>query len=76
MTTPTSKGYPFYAYVYNPNGMHNGAVDIQNDVALKLMFDTTIKAAVAEGREVVVADCEDICVFHAKDGRVIFPEAT
>lgn len=68
-----SKGYPFYLTIYDEDGMHGDPIDIPTEMGLKLLFATAVKDAVAKGREVVVTDCEDFCVFHAKDGKILFP---
>lgn len=66
--------FPLFLYIYDLDGMHGGPLDIPTELGLEILMHTAIKPAVKEGREVVITDCLDYCVFHAKDGKVIFPE--
>lgn len=72
--TADSKGYPFSLFVYDAEGKHGEPVDVPHQAALRILFEVAVAPAVSDGREVVITDCEDYAVFHAKDGKVIFPE--
>jgi len=65
--------FPLYLYVYEPNGTYGKPSEIANAQELETLMNTTINVAVHLGREVVITDPLDFCVFHAKDGAVIFP---
>lgn len=68
-----SSGFPFRLYVYDESGKHSGPVEIINDLQLRIQFQSAVSPAVDAGREVVITDWEDFCVFHAKGGVVLYP---
>ncbi len=62
----------YLLYEYNKEGYHNGALQISEDT-LEMVFETIVRIAKNEGREVVITDVEDFCVFHTKNGVVLYP---
>ncbi len=66
--------FPLYLYLYNPDGTYGAPVDIQSDNSLQTLFRLVVLPSVRSGLEVVITDPLDLCVFHAKDGVVLFPE--
>ncbi len=67
------KDYPLFLYEYDTNGKYGKPIDIPSALGLEILMNTTIKAAVQAGREVRITDVEDYCVFHAKDGKILWP---
>ena len=70
----TDPSFPFFLFVYDVDGKHGAPVDIRTDAALEAAFVSAVVPAVKSGKEVVITDSDDCCVFHAKDGTVIFPD--
>lgn len=75
----TERKGPFALYIYDENGYHTGkqwfrakplyaGEEITTGQAHNLAF-----AAVAKGLEVRACDGGDMLVFHAKDGKVLYP---
>jgi len=62
----------FLLYEYNKEGYHTGSLRISEDT-LEMVFRTIVKVAKEEKREVVITDLGDDCVFHMKDGEILFP---
>jgi len=65
--------FPLYGYVYNERGRYHGPMTIQNREELDLFRSREVMLALAEKREIRITDILDCLVFHAKDGRVLFP---
>lgn len=63
----------FLLYEYNSDGYHNGSMQISEDT-LPMVFKTIIRIAKEDKREVIITDLGDMCVFHMKDGEVLFPK--
>lgn len=62
----------FLLYEYDKEGYHNGSLKISENT-LEMVFRTIIRVAKEEKREVIITDTDDFCVFHMKDGKVLFP---
>ncbi len=62
----------FRLYIYREDGKHDGAMDV-SELALRMVFVSMIEPAVRAKREVVITDAGDFCVFHSKDGEIIWP---
>lgn len=45
-----------------------------DDQLMSLTSRLLVRIAVDEGRKVVMEDCMGLCVFHAEDGKILFPE--
>jgi hypothetical protein len=73
MAEEKEDGFPMSIYVFDDDGKHNGAILIANNVELEEKLDNVAMPMLKTGREVVIADCWDSCVYHAKDGKVIWP---
>jgi hypothetical protein len=65
--------YPLFIYVYNADGYHSGPQPIDNEIALGVRMQTTIREAFASKREVRITDCGDCMVLHIKNGAIEFP---
>jgi hypothetical protein len=65
--------FPFLLYVYDADGRYSKPDRIETTDALEAAMCGPVKLAIAEKREVVITDVGDDCLFHAKDGRIIFP---
>jgi hypothetical protein len=63
----------FLLYEYNSEGYHNGHITISEDT-LPMVFKTIVRVAREDKREVIITDLGDLCVFHMKDGEVLFPK--
>lgn len=78
----TERKGPFKLYVYEPGSpFHKGGVWFQKvpqypdeEITTELAHNRAF-AAVAEGCEVRICDGGDMLVFHAKDGKVLYPKA-
>ena len=64
---------PSRSRVYNGNGRYHGPELIQDEEALERFQRREVIPALAEKREIRITDILDFLVFHAKDGRVLFP---
>lgn len=70
---------PFKLYLYNRDGFHSGAQWFEDQPKYPEEEITTFEAftkatdAVARGYEVRVTDGGDFLVFHADDGKVLYP---
>jgi hypothetical protein len=62
----------YYLYVYNPDGYHNGKVEVLPE-NLDETFQTTVLKAKDEKRKVIITDEWDNCMFHMENGQVLFP---
>lgn len=62
----------FLLYEYNKEGYHSGGLKISENT-LEMVFRTIVRIAKEEKREVIITDMDDFCVFHTKDGEVLFP---
>lgn len=71
-----SSGGPFKGYVFRHAGKYDpeevATLDLGGDVDRWLQSQTQ---AIKAGVEVMVTDCDDYAVFHAKDRRIVFPPA-
>ena len=67
--------YPISLYIYDRRGYHPGAIEIVSYE--QLMGPGTrllVRSAVDSGLEVRMTDPEDRLIFHARDGRVVWPD--
>ena len=67
-----SNGYPMRGYVFTDEGRHDGGVALRNKRQMEAFMATKATEAMKEGREIRITDCDDYCVFHAKDRRLLF----
>jgi hypothetical protein len=65
--------FPLYGYVYNGSGCYHGPELIQDQEALERFRRREVMPALAEKREIRITDILDCLVFHAKNGRILFP---
>ena len=73
--------FPMLLYVYGHDGMHGEPIKIVDNETLLTLFETIVAQAVAQRREVVITDMADDCLFHSRDGEVLWaggasPDAT
>lgn len=66
--------FPMFVYEYDKNGKHGKPLKIETPLSLKLIFETLIKRAVEEKREVIITDSFDFCLFESRNGDIIFPK--
>jgi hypothetical protein len=71
-------GAPLALYIYRADGLHTGAHYIANDAHEDREIAPADARFVAEhnmdaGREIRITNSADHLVFHAKDGKVIYP---
>lgn len=67
--------YPFFGYVYNHAGYYHAPIKLDTETMLENFLDRVARHAIEEKREVMVTDCDDYAVFHAKGGEILFPKA-
>ena len=67
------KGYPFKGYSFGADGMHDGGIWLENHDQLERFMFRVVPLQLRAGLEVMVCDNLDYAVFHAKDGRIIYP---
>ena len=67
-----SDDYPFFLYVFDVHGHYGERTRIGNDTELHAAF-VSIKPMIAAGREVRITDSGDDLVFHAANGKIIWP---
>lgn len=66
--------FPIKLYIFNSNGTYGQPIEITSEAQLNgVGTQFIVRFAVEEGREVIMTDPHDITVFHAKEGKVIFP---
>jgi hypothetical protein len=70
----TSNDYPLYLYEYNAEGRYSDPLHIAGPAGLEFIMGTLVKTALAEKREVRIVDESDVCVFHARDGEIVWPK--
>jgi hypothetical protein len=67
--------FPIRLYIYGTDGMHGDPILILSEAQLNhLGTMIVIRSAVDSGVEVIMTDPGDLCVFHAKDRKILFPE--
>lgn len=66
--------WPLLLYIYDNDGFHNGSECIQNVAELDSARERIVDAIAAK-REVIITDMMDLTVFHAKDGKLIYPNS-
>lgn len=66
--------FPAKLYLFNEDGTYDGYIPINSDAHLR---SPVIKAMIVGhmklGREVRLTDPMDNCLFHANNGKIIFP---
>jgi hypothetical protein len=66
--------YPIRLYIYQPDGMHDGGIEIISEAQLNGPGTRMIlEDAMARGVEIRMTDPADFLVFHADKGKVLFP---
>jgi len=73
MNASSEKGYPFRGYLFDYEGYHDGGIWLETDDQLENFIFLVAPAHMHRGLEVMVTDCWDFAVFHAKNGRVVWP---
>lgn len=66
--------YPLYLYEYNAEGRYGEPLRIAGPAGLQMLMGTLVKQALAEKREVRIVDAADVCVFHTRDGEIVWPK--
>jgi len=62
----------FLLYEYGSDGRYSKPMEI-SETSLDMVFRTIVRVAKEEKREIVITDMGDDCVFHMKDGVILFP---
>lgn len=70
----TSDDYPLYLYEYSAEGRYGEPLQIAGPAGLEFIMGTLVKRAVEQKREVRIVDTADVCVFHARDGEIVWPK--
>lgn len=70
---PEHADAPYFGYIYRPDGYYHGPDTIADDAALQRYLRATAAPAVRAGREVRITDCLDCLIFHATDGKILWP---
>lgn len=71
METPL---FPLTLYIYDEQGYHDGGIQIVSEEQLNgLGTIMIIRYAIKRGVEVRMTDPMDLLVFHAKNGKIVFP---
>ena len=66
--------YPISLYIYNLDGTYGEPVQINSDAQLNSPGTKMIvRIAMDEKRKIIMTDPGDMCVFHAEDGKVLYP---
>lgn len=65
-------GFPMKGYIFNADGTHDGDVTISNPAELDVFFKFPVLQALANRVEIIITDCDDFAVYHAKDGKVLW----
>lgn len=69
-----SNGGPFRGHVFDQDGKREKtSVVCLETVSLTVEWLRTQVHMIRIGREVMVEDSDGYCVFHAKDGQILFP---
>lgn len=63
----------FYLYEFNFDGCHQGYIKVKEEDLDKAFTNIVLKAR-NEKRTVIITDVMDMCVFHMKNGEVIYPK--
>jgi hypothetical protein len=71
---PEADEFPLFLYLYDLRGFYRGANRLNNSQELKTAFEREIIPAIREGREVRICDSNDFLCFHAKAGKVVYPQ--
>ena len=69
---PEGDLYPLLLYIYGDEGLNQGSIRLNNEVALAYAFRTSIKYAIENKREVRITDTGDLLCFHARDGKILY----
>jgi hypothetical protein len=66
--------FPIKLYIFNSDGTYGQPIEINSDAQLQgVGTQFVVRFAVENGQEVIMTDPMDITVFHAKDGKILFP---
>jgi hypothetical protein len=66
--------YPIRLYIYSSDGTYGEPIMIMSeDHLMGVGTQFVVRHAVETGHEVMMTDPNDFCLFHAKEGKVIFP---
>jgi hypothetical protein len=74
---PKSSGGPFSCYLFNADGKYDPTtVPVFQDVQLAIKWLSDRLVFIKSGLEIMVTDRDDFAVFHAKDGKIVYPVTT
>jgi hypothetical protein len=65
--------FPLKLYEYSALGRYGEPTVIEDVVALADAMRSKIKSALDDEREIRITDMNDVLVFHAKDGKILWP---
>ena len=66
--------FPCKGYVFTRDGMHDGGDVLETPQQLQSWMHFIGRMHMARGLELMVCDNMDYANFHAKDGKLIFPD--
>lgn len=66
--------FSYYFYDYGNDGQHTGEQEIEDEIDLASVFDREITNALKEKRKFVMTDLFGYVLFHAENGKIIFPK--
>lgn len=68
--------YPARGYLYDDKARHGGGEWLRDTQELYAWLDQNLPVSLATGRELMVTDNMDDCIFHAKYGEILWPNDT
>ena len=65
--------FPIKLCIYQDDGRYSPIDIVSNDQLHGVGMRSIVQLAMAERRKIVMEDPSGFCVFHAEDGRILFP---
>lgn len=74
MSQPTDNPFPAKLYLFDSAGKYDPrqVLTINDEKGLKASMPL-VRAHIADGKEVRITDPMDFCIFHAQNGKIVFP---
>lgn len=75
MSQPTETPFPAKLYLFNSAGKYDPrqVLTINDEKGLAASMPL-VRAHIADGKEVRITDPMDYCIFHAMNGKIVFPK--
>jgi hypothetical protein len=70
---PDADLYPAHLYIYDESGRYGRPETLVDPQALSVAMFGPVRDAMAQRREVRITDPGDMLVFHAVDGKIVWP---